>query len=150
MPCVICGKASEATKYRCPKCGSKYCSVVCYKEHKLSCLAIENKNSESTQPLLETISPEVEANQFSKFERILQDETVQGLLRCEGIEQHLRLIIKILEDPVTSGEHSQEGRRLVALKKIRELRKGGREANAAIEDLATKVIELLNATSSEP
>lgn len=92
---------------------------------------------------------EVEAAQHSKFERVYRDEIIQSLLRSEGVEKHLRLIMRILEDSKLSGEQSQEGRKIVALKKIRELRKGGREANAAIEDLAVRVIQLLNSETIE-
>lgn len=149
MPCVVCGNSNEATKYKCPRCGSKYCSVSCYKEHKVACSSLESKNNDPIQPRLSSQVIEVEAAQHSKFERVYRDEIIQSLLRSEGVEKHLRLIMRILEDSKLSGEQSQEGRKIVALKKIRELRKGGREANAAIEDLAVRVIQLLNSETIE-
>jgi hypothetical protein len=34
MPVVPCCVCAEASKYKCPKCYARYCSVVCYKVHK--------------------------------------------------------------------------------------------------------------------
>lgn len=43
-----------------------------------------------------------------------------------------------------SGEHSTEGRRAVALKKLRELRIGGREENELVEEFVGRVLYLLD------
>ncbi|CAL1573863.1 unnamed protein product [Knipowitschia caucasica] len=38
--CIVCSE--QPPKYRCPACRSRYCSVVCYRKHKDSCLPAQS------------------------------------------------------------------------------------------------------------
>jgi len=140
MSCAICG--NEKPPYKCPQCIQPFCSVRCSREHKKACTG---KPSETeTEP--QTPAPPPKEEELSpidaKCEQLWQDERIRELVKYEGVSKLLRLIVEISESPKLSGEQSSEGRQLVALKKIRELRKGGREANAAVEELVTIVNSL--------
>lgn len=78
------------------------------------------------------------------FERLLLDEGIRYYLKQESLRVHLRTIFEILNEPTISGQQSSEARRRVALKKLRELRMGGREENIFVEEFVNRVLELLN------
>lgn len=83
-------------------------------------------------------------NSNAKFETLLADPQIQYFLKQESLRIHLKSIFDILENSRLSNEHSAEGRRAVALKKLRELRVGGREANELVEEFVLRVLELLD------
>lgn len=78
-----------------------------------------------------------------RFDQFLENPRVRELLNYEGVKTQLDLVARILVDASLSGEQTTEGRRMVALKKVRELRKGGRDANAAIEELAVLITQMV-------
>ncbi|KAJ1804648.1 hypothetical protein LPJ75_005531 [Coemansia sp. RSA 2598] len=47
--CTVCNEAEA--KYKCPRCGSGYCSVACYKVHKTEpCAPLEKNGTGNQQP----------------------------------------------------------------------------------------------------
>lgn len=85
-----------------------------------------------------------ESSKNTVFERLLRDDGIRYYLKQESLRVHLRTISEILNDSKVSGEQSSEARRKVALKKLRELRMGGREENVLVEEFVERVLELLN------
>ena len=135
-----CVEDEKQAKYKCPSCESPYCSVICFKAHKLKCTPAPRKDSETNK---ESVSEaQQKASENPQFNSIFQNERVKTLLCSEGVKKHLKLLYDIMNDPNISGESNSEGRRIVALKKLRELRKGGREGNEAIEELVCEVTKL--------
>ena len=144
MPCIECQK--DNSPYKCPQCLSPYCSVNCYRNHKTKCAPLKKDLAVAVEPIaaaasnsVDTTAADSAAPKNSQFDSLLDNPRIQELLKCEGVKTQLKLVAEILVDPSLSGEYTTEGRRIVALKKIRELRKGGRDANLAIEELATTI-----------
>ena len=159
--CRVCDKNIPA-RYKCPACATPYCSLVCFKVHKESCQPPQQQqepqreqqqsaaSSEKTdqtpkaeQSTIATAGPE-DSGKNAVFERLLRDDGIKYYLKQESLRVHLRTISDILNDPKVSGEQSSEARRRVALKKLRELRMGGREENVLVEEFVERVLELLD------
>jgi len=96
MSCVVC---IEPSKYSCPRCRARYCSVGCFQKHKLTCEtqgSLIPKTSESPQTSGEPtqIRPHVDENghlrvpyellqtlaKSSKLISILQDRRLQQVI----------------------------------------------------------------------
>lgn len=135
--CVVCGKESPA--YRCPLCLERYCSVSCNKAHKLACSVSETPKSSAVE---NSPRPDLQTPEHI-YDKIAKAPEVTNLLRSTALQKHLQLVASILRSPEVSGEQTQEGRRAVALKKLRRLRKGGSEENEAVEEFACLSCRLL-------
>jgi hypothetical protein len=155
--CQVCNKSIPA-RYKCPACTTPYCSLVCFKVHKESCQSQQQQQQQQQspalsenitqaakleQPAIANAGPE-DSSKNAVFERLLRDDRIRYYLKQESLRVHLRMISKILEDSKVSGEQSSEARRRVALKKLRELRMGGREENVLVEEFVERVLELLD------
>lgn len=88
-----------------------------------------------------------EDNEFSPFDKILQDETIQDYLKYPSLRMHLTTVAKLLRDPKFANEMTIEGRKDIALKKIRGLRVGGREENELVEEFINRFLELSQNTT---
>ncbi|KAK7205194.1 hypothetical protein BZA70DRAFT_304827 [Myxozyma melibiosi] len=77
------------------------------------------------------------------FSTLLSDPTLQHMLASKSLQHHLVIINQFLTDPQFAGEHTAEGRRAVALKKLRELRAGGVESNSEVEEFVVYVLEMM-------
>lgn len=124
---MVC-RCGADSKYKCPACGAPYCSVACYKEHKQNCTPVEKNQA-------------VEGEKINKNVPLAEDPEIERMLRYSSLRQHLKLVASILTDSSVSREQTAEGRQLVALKKLRELRKGGREENELVEEFCAYVAE---------
>lgn len=145
-----CVEDEKQAKYKCPACKSPYCSVLCFKSHKLKCTSPQNEDTELKNKRAEEVKEDAAGlTENPQFSRIFKNERVKALLSSEGVQKHLKLLYEIMNDPNISGENNSEGRRIVALKKLRELRKGGREGNEAIEELVCEVTKLWEEYSDE-
>ena len=115
------------------------CTLECYKSHKPSCQPSDtNDQSQHVPKQAQSV-----IDDGSPFDRILEDPQIQYYLKFPSLKHHLSAIISILTDQQVSGEYTAEGRQYVALKKLRELRKGGREENELVEEFVLRVLELL-------
>ncbi|KAK9378360.1 uncharacterized protein V2V93DRAFT_376020 [Kockiozyma suomiensis] len=65
------------------------------------------------------------------------------MLKSKTLQHHLLTIQQFLVDPKLANEHTVEGRRVVALKKLRELRAGGVENNIEVEEFVLHVLDLM-------
>lgn len=127
------------------------CSVACSKAHKLKCAGNDKSTAEPPKAAPTTSASDAlagtrfsDAPTDSPFSKLLEDEQIAYYLRFDSLKVHLRSLCEILNDPKVSGEDTTEGRREVALHKLRELRVGGKESNELVEEFATRVVELLN------
>jgi len=64
MKCVVCAKGS---KYTCPRCRVRYCSVGCFKQHKEECNVEEINTNDGNAPAItdaanSKLRPEVDSN----------------------------------------------------------------------------------------
>ncbi|XP_029924185.1 zinc finger HIT domain-containing protein 3 [Myripristis murdjan] len=96
--CSVCSE--QTTKYRCPACKIRYCSVSCYKTHKDTCLPVkepapiaEDKATSSTEPWsVEDLLHEddhIDKVPMEKLQLLGQSEELRDLL-CNP---HLRQLL---------------------------------------------------------
>lgn len=119
----------------------------CFKTHKADSNCTGSKASSST-PKTDTEKPSTTpitlTTSNSRFEILLQDPQIKYFLGHESLKIHLKAIFEIMNNPRLSGEQSSDGRRSVALKKLRELRAGGLEENELVEEFVCRVLDLLD------
>ena len=88
-PCFICSKSS---KYVCPKCSIKYCSLQCYKQHNTNCTEEfykENviqwqKNEKSTKENIKSMK-EILERQRNDIDDEIEDKQIDRLLELETL-----------------------------------------------------------------
>ena len=97
--CFKCNK--NESKYTCPKCKIKYCSVDCYKSHNISCSEEFYKN----QIIEELKSDKVSTEESKKFRHTLKDyydkiseNENQNYLLSEDRIKHLEMIYDKIEN----------------------------------------------------
>lgn len=138
---MVC-KCGQEAKYKCPACREPYCSVACFKLHKTQCVPAENaKGKLAAAAAVTAAGPPADSPEqpLRQTPALLDNTEVSRMLKYAGLRHHLKLIANILNDPSVSREQTAEGRQLVALKKLRELRKGGREENELVEEFCVYV-----------
>lgn len=137
--CQLCNE-SEA-KYKCPRCGTAYCSLACFRPHKITCndttkSTNEKETSNEGDPVIQKSADD------SPFAILLEDEIIKQQLQYSSLRLHLGTIARLLRDPEFAGEATIEGRKTIALKKLRNLRIGGNEENELVEEFVSRVIHL--------
>lgn len=93
--CLICSK--HATKYRCPKCDVKYCSLGCFKTHKESCQVNSVSAKELTPPAAredtssskEDPSLSLKILSSSQKEKLRNSKNLQEVLRSKRLRDHI-------------------------------------------------------------
>ncbi|KAA8909725.1 hypothetical protein TRICI_004374 [Trichomonascus ciferrii] len=78
----------------------------------------------------------------SPFVKLLEDDVIKHQLQYSSLRLHLGTVARLLRDPEFAGEATIEGRRTIALKKLRNLRIGGNEENELVEEFVSRVIQL--------
>ncbi|XP_033099532.1 zinc finger HIT domain-containing protein 3-like [Anneissia japonica] len=89
--CIECG-ASDS-KYKCPKCYHKYCSVTCCKKHKESCTQVSIKDK---PPAISTTNLVVEKQEKEENDIEIEDKVPDEKLT---LLEKSSTIIKQLENP---------------------------------------------------
>lgn len=120
------------------------CSLKCNKTHKAESHCTGTKPSSNLVQPPAAVSEPPASSSSSRFEKLLQDPQIQYYLSHESLKVHLRAVYEILNNPQLSGEQTSDGRRSVALKKLRELRVGGIESNELVEEFVCRVLDLLD------
>lgn len=119
--------------------------MACFKVHKPACTP-KDSGKESSQVEQTPEKGEQEAKEpvsdGSGYEKLINDDIIKSMLRYPALKVHLNTVYTLLTDSQVSGEMTDDGRRTVALKKLRELRKGGREENELVEDFITRILHL--------
>ena len=96
--CSIC--TEKTTKYRCPKCDVKYCTLVCFKTHKISCeenfqsLKEKNTTEEVISTSREEQSSYSSSSNFlilsaSQKEKLRNSKKIQDILRSKRLREHI-------------------------------------------------------------
>ncbi|GKT33354.1 hypothetical protein ADUPG1_007291 [Aduncisulcus paluster] len=100
--CIICAKAS---KYKCPNCKEKYCSLDCYKIHQDKCKKVEEIETihlplGKTMELLgsEKLLPIIELSAAQK-KKLQSNEKISDLLKKKMIRKQLKLFKSIMDSP---------------------------------------------------
>ncbi|KAK9458893.1 protein HIT1, partial [Lipomyces oligophaga] len=141
---ILCGICREASSnYKCPTCSVRYCSIKCYKDERHSHSSAVNENPQTqlqTEHLFEVNKPSLDNSTTLQSE--LTDPVLSSMLSSSTLQHHLFTVYQILQDQSLSGESTSEGRRNVALKKLRELRAGGLEENQEVEDFVQKLMSV--------
>lgn len=156
---VKCGICHEGDgKYKCPRCGVRYCSLKCYKD------ATKHIHEESEQP---KASIEANAEVFNRdnfidgtpvmkktlktkaFDDIYQNSAqLQELLKYNTVKFHLTKVYRILSSSVkdgSSGKMNSELQKELAVNYLNTLRYGGIHYNEAIEEFCQILLDKLNA-----
>lgn len=144
VDCQVCSLAPA--KYKCPKCNTEYCSLSCFKQHKeadCQTKTIEAHVTSSSADQQEQEVVDTLAEPQSPFDKVLQDDAIKYYLKFPALKFHLKSLADILSEPQISGENDPYGRRQVALKKLAQLRQGGREENELVEEFVSRVIECM-------
>ncbi|KAK9471095.1 uncharacterized protein V1510DRAFT_368761, partial [Dipodascopsis tothii] len=140
--CQICG--TDPAQYRCPRCRIKYCSLKCYKSEAHVDPAPGDAPAATELPNGEPPAAPAAAEPASgPMAALLQNTKIMDMLRSPTLQLHLTSVLRLLTDERLAGEHTTEGRRAVALHKLRELRAGGVEENAEVEEFVDAVLAAL-------
>lgn len=144
MLCEVCN--NQQSKYKCPKCGISYCSLVCYKSDTHQERDLQLQLDLQAAPQLE--APQLEAAQLqqlqaaqkptdkeAKYEQILQNPQMQQLLQIDALQVHLSAMIKLLESLPAA-----ERRQLLAVR-LNDLRQDGAEENILVEEFVQTFLE---------
>ncbi|KAF8539289.1 hypothetical protein BDD12DRAFT_882677 [Trichophaea hybrida] len=81
--CSLCD--SNPSKYKCPTCSTPYCSVACYKPHKLA-HTLEPPPPPPPPPPVETPAP---AKPPHKFACLLENPEIAAMLQSCSLQHHL-------------------------------------------------------------
>ena len=96
--CITCNKTDS--KYKCPLCHNFYCSILCFKEHKLKCNnKLNNKNEDNDKQNEENIT--VQPLNLDEDEDIILNEKQLSILKSnKSIMTKLKnkKLLKILKE----------------------------------------------------
>lgn len=154
MKCLICN--TNDSKYKCPKCEIGYCSIQCYKQHKLthsndpipppSSTSTEiNNNNKSNNNSSTIVDVGVSNNSDSLstnktphtlFDKILADPHMKHYLTLPALQKYLSLLIKY------SNTVQQDKNYLLNLK-LMDLRIEGLEYTPIVEEFIQRFLYLL-------
>lgn len=145
--CGIC-KASDA-KYKCPKCGVKYCSLICYKDvAKHQDPAGSGGDEQAYHDEAKSQPPSTAKNPLGspKWSKIFSEAPeLQELLQYNTVKFHLSKVYRILNSEAADSNESMnsEMKRQLAVDYLNTLRYGGIHYNEAIEEFCQISLERL-------
>lgn len=136
MKCSFCENQS---KYKCPKCLSHYCSISCFKSNEHKQLD-ELKASHVEVPVPKVVLPQITETESKipidlKYQKVLENETVQRFLSEPALKHHLNDIVKLMNKLLANDQD------LVNIK-INELRKGGIHENVLVEEFIQTFLDI--------
>ncbi|KAG5362232.1 hypothetical protein CJU90_4931 [Yarrowia sp. C11] len=152
-----CAFCDQESKYTCPKCQSKYCSLVCFKKQEHNDKHVEEtetdkvkedkeKEKEGSIKEEQTDSQPNQSDQppsLSIYDPLMKDEVIQKLLSYKSTKTHLKHIATLLKDSKLARESTEEGRMEIANLGLLELRAGGENENEAIEEFCQRALQLM-------
>ncbi|CAR21914.1 Hit1p [Lachancea thermotolerans CBS 6340] len=138
--CEICNQ--EPSKYKCPKCAVRYCSLSCFKDQEKH--VHSEKEAEEKKHVSDSEGPEAKSDTgrlpTEQFDELYQNtKEIQELLSYNTVKFHLAKVYRILNigvgalgssDTQTSAEVKQQ----LAVDYLNTLRYGGVHYNEAIEE----------------
>lgn len=151
--CGIC--QINEFKYKCPRCGLKYCSLVCYKNEEKHIHKEKDESAktgehpsetkiEKSKVNSETVLPTPELNTLYRDTPELQE-----LLKYNTVKFHLSKVYRILSTDIgDSSEGSTnlntESKKQLAIDYLNTLLYGGIHYNEAIEEFCEICLQKLN------
>lgn len=162
MQCEICQQ--NESKYKCPTCGIRYCSLKCYKDdekhiHKTPTDGPKDDQNEKqldSNPIEEKVKAEWSSEKIplklatNELNELYQNSSeIQGLLTYNTVKFHLHKVYKILSSNVSgmapdSLNMSKDMKRQLAIDYLNTLRYGGVHYNEAIEEFCQICLEKLD------
>ncbi|KAH9202267.1 hypothetical protein LQ764DRAFT_222426 [Zygosaccharomyces rouxii] len=106
--CGICH--DNDAKYKCPKCGIKYCSLTCYKDearHKDPVDSTDQKEEQigkNEKPANSAKPPQLASPEYSKI--YTETPEIQELLKYNTVKFHLSKVHRILSSEVADPNES--------------------------------------------
>jgi len=157
MLCQICN--ANESKYTCPKCTIRYCSLKCFKseDHKQKDQQSENekvKHSAESEQVEAQGTPNFSGIPLSEIDdpllkKLIQDKPFQEFISSPVIKFHLFIIIEILNDISLTNEYSYDGRLEIVSKKLNNLREGGLENNEYFNQFVNYLLTFLEQQEEE-
>lgn len=152
--CGIC--CENDAKYKCPKCGLRYCSLACYKDksrHKDPVDPTDDKQKEEQKQNEDTTRSTERPQLVSSEWRKVYSETpeIQDLLKYNTVKFHLSKVHRILSSEVADPNESNmnsEMKKQLAVDYLNTLRYGGIHYNEAIEEFCQISLSKLNGESN--
>lgn len=146
---IICGICLEnESKYKCPKCRIRYCSLTCYKnsEKHIHDDHLHNRENINTSINLVEESTPLKTAKFDEFYQ--KSDKLRGLLRHNTVKFHLNKVYRILTSDSTNIGNSDPHMTLsvkeqLAIDYLNTLRYGGIHYNEAIEEFCQLCLESL-------
>lgn len=139
MLCSICNV--KESKYTCPTCLCKYCSLACFKSDKhkeMDQIATEKKVKleESNVDVTESSSTNAEEQVIDDpmLAKLSQNTQFQEYISSPVLQFHILTVLEILDNISLTNEYSKDGRTQIASRKLNDLRKGGLEENEYVEE----------------
>lgn len=151
--CQICKK--DDFKYKCPKCGIKYCSLACYKNEELHIhkdavtTELKTEQEDKTSAKDKTESSEIKFK-TEKYQNIYDNSPeIRELLNYNTVKFHLAKVHKILTTTVadfndSTTSMSSEAKKQLAIDYLNTLRYGGIHYNEALEEFCQLTVAKLH------
>ncbi|CCD23147.1 Hit1p NDAI_0B01130 [Naumovozyma dairenensis CBS 421] len=134
IKCGIC--QLQDAKYKCPKCGIRYCSLKCFKDelkHNHNTVEKKDEVKEANKSEQTAAAVEVKSGEFGQ----IYNETpeLKELLKYNTVKFHLSKVYRILNTNTgNGGSLSTEMKNQLAIDYLNTLRYGGVHYNEAIEE----------------
>ena len=145
--CDVC--TAKESKYTCPKCKWKYCSLVCFKdvkhkEHDEEILSQKEEHANEEKIIKEEVKPTAEDDGSDPMmTELLKNEQFQDYISSPVLQFHILSIIEIINNIGLTNEYSKEGRLEIASRKLNNLREGGLEENEFVEEFVQWLLQWL-------
>ena len=102
--CIQCKATSSS--YKCPKCRSRYCSIACYKEHKIVCVGKDNvlpvkSSKDTTVELFENKSDNFILSETLK-QKLANSFEIRNILKSSKLQLLIRSIDELPDSERTS------------------------------------------------
>jgi hypothetical protein len=147
MLCNICNE--KESKYTCPKCKFKYCSLVCFKSEKhIEMDDTALSKAETSKPVQDenigdNNNNEEEEKPKGENQKEIDDPMLKELVKnpqfleymaSPVLQYHILTILEILNNVSLTNEYSKDGRLEIASRKLNNLRSGGIEENSYVDE----------------
>ncbi|ODV87953.1 hypothetical protein CANARDRAFT_193759 [[Candida] arabinofermentans NRRL YB-2248] len=138
--CEVC--LENKSKYKCPKCGIRYCSLICFKSEKHVHEIVSNQlDTEATIPAPTTESKQETQPEDPVITKLLQSDKFRELLKEPSIQLNLGILQELLNNVSITNEYNTEGRVEIVSKKLANYRSGGLEENALFEEFCQLILD---------
>ena len=90
MNCKICN--STESKYKCPKCIIKYCSVSCYKIHSSNCIPIQIQKQHESPLITRNLPDDCVLIPDTELSKLKQNSKIMGMLKNKSFRKRLEQV----------------------------------------------------------